>query len=143
MNKYSVVIDSETISYWKFLLISKLYDEQKIDCFYIVNKKQSSLSLSIKRFTCKGLSLITTSELFGEVPKIYVSQTSQFSGDLVWLSEEKINFEYNNDIYFFADTDGSQKLSIHWLMLQSQKLSLLQTCIRSKKHYNKNQLSLD
>ncbi len=109
MNKYSVVIDSETISYWKFLLISKLYDEQKIDCFYILNKKQSSLSLSIKRFTCKGLSLITTSELFDEVPKIYVSQTSQFSGDLVWLSEEKINFEYNNDIYFFADTDGSQK----------------------------------
>ena len=109
MNKYSVVIDSETISYWKFLLISKLYDEQKIDCFYILNKKQSSLSLSIKRFACKGLSLITTSELFDEVPKIYVSQTSQFSGDLVWLSEEKINFEYNNDIYFFADTDGSQK----------------------------------
>ena len=26
-----------------------------------------------------------------------------------------------------------KKLSIHWLMLQSQKLSLLQTCIRSKK----------
>ena len=33
MNKYSVVIDSETISYWKFLLISKLYDEQKIENF--------------------------------------------------------------------------------------------------------------
>ena len=112
MNKYSVVIDSETISYWKFLLISKLYDEQKIDCFYIVNKKQSSLSLSIKRFTCKGLSLVTTSELFDEVPKIYVSQTSQFSGDLVWLSEEKINFEYNNDIYFFADTDGLSLIHI-------------------------------
>ena len=109
MNKYSVVIDSETIGYWKFLLISKLYDEQKIDCFYILNNKQSFLSLSIKRFTCKGLSLITTSELFEEVPKIYVSQKSQFSGDLVWLSEEKITFEYNNDIYFFADTNGSQK----------------------------------
>ena len=79
------------------------------------------------------MSLITTSELFGEVPKIYVSQTSQFSGDLVWLSEEKINFEYNNDIYFFADTDGNQKTEYSLLMLQSQKLSLLQTYIRSKK----------
>ena len=109
MNKYSVVIDSETISYWKFLLISKLLNEQKIISFYILNKKQNSLNLSIKRFTCKGLSLITTSEIFDEVPKIYVSQTSQFDGDLIWLSEEKINFEYNNDIYFFADTEGNQK----------------------------------
>ena len=41
MDKYSVVIDSETISYWKFLLISKVYDEQKIDCFYILNKSKT------------------------------------------------------------------------------------------------------
>jgi len=109
MDKYSVVIDNETISYWKFLLISKLYDEQKIDCFYILNKKQNSLRLSFKRFACKGLSLITTSEIFYEVPKIYISETSQFNGNLIWLSEEKINFEYNNDLYFFADTSGNQK----------------------------------
>ena len=38
MNKYSVVIDSETISYWKFLLISKLLNERKIISFYILDK---------------------------------------------------------------------------------------------------------
>ena len=53
--------------------------------------------------------MITTSEIFDEIPKIYVSQTSQFDGDLIWLSEEKINFEYSNDIYFFADAVGNQK----------------------------------
>jgi len=39
MNKTSVVIDGHTVTYWKYQLIDKLYEENNLNKIYITNHK--------------------------------------------------------------------------------------------------------
>ena len=98
MNKSSVVVDGHTVSYWKYQLINKLYTENNLEKIYITNYDNFSLVLSLNRIVCKNLFKITISELFEDVERISVIESSQYSGNLIWLSEKPIDFTYGENL---------------------------------------------
>ena len=102
MNKSSVVVDGHTVSYWKYQLINKLYTENNLQKIYITNYDDFSLVLSLNRIVCKNLFKITISELFEDVERISVIESSQYSGNLIWLSEKPIDFTYGENIIYFS-----------------------------------------
>ena len=55
MNKSSVVVDGHTVSYWKYQLINKLYNENNLEKIYITNHNEFSLALLLNRVMCKNL----------------------------------------------------------------------------------------
>ena len=109
MNKTSVVIDGHTVSHWKYQLIDKLYKENNLKNIYLTNHNNFTLTFSVNRVLIKNLFKITISELFEEIDRIPIIENSQYSGDLIWLSETPIDFMYNESIYYFSNESSDQK----------------------------------
>ena len=109
MNKTSVVIDGHTVSHWKYQLIDKLYKENNLKNIYLTNHNNFTLTFSVNRVLIKNLFKITISELFEEIDRIPIIENSQYSGDLIWLSETPIDFTYNENIYYFSNESSDQK----------------------------------
>ena len=109
MNKTSVVIDGHTVSHWKYQLIDKLYKENNLKNIYLTNHNNFTLTFSVNRVLIKNLFKITISELFEEIDRIPIIENSQYSGDLIWLSETPIDFTYNETIYYFSNESSDQK----------------------------------
>ena len=109
MNKTSVVVDGHTVSYWKYQLINKLYSENNLEKIYMTNHNDFSLALLLNRVMCKNLFKITISEHFEEVERISIVESSQYSGNLIWLSEKPIDFIYGDNIFYFSNENSVQK----------------------------------
>ena len=99
MNKVSVVIDQQTISYWKYEVIQTLYKKNLLETIYLTDKSSKNFKLTLKRTTCTGLSRITISEYFNDIKRHSLKTGAKPIGDLVWLSESLIDFEYVNNIF--------------------------------------------
>jgi hypothetical protein len=102
MNKISVVIDNQTISYWKYEIILTLYKNGLLGTIYVTEKSSKSFRLAFKRIVCTSLSRITISEYFGDIKRLSLKTGAKPTGDLVWLSEGLINFEYIDNIFISA-----------------------------------------
>ena len=109
MNKVSVVIDQQTISYWKYEVIQTLYKKDLLETIYITDKSSKNFKLALKRTTCTGLSRITISECFNDIKRHSLKTGAKPIGDLVWLSESLIDFEYVNNIFYFCNEIKNQK----------------------------------
>ena len=131
MNKSSVVVDGHTVSYWKYQLINKLYTENNLEKIYITNYDDFSLVLSLNRIVCKNLFKITISELFEDVERISVIESSQYSGNLIWLSEKPIDFTYGENIIYFSNENSVQKFekSYYGQNLDKFKFITYLTCL--------------
>ena len=109
MNKISVVIDNQTISYWKYEIILTLYKNGLLGTIYVTEKSSKSFRLAFKRIVCTSLSRITISEYFGDIKRLSLKTGAKPTGDLVWLSEGLINFEYIDNIFYFCNEIKKQK----------------------------------
>ena len=47
MNKVSVVIDQQTISYWKYEVIQTLYKKDLLETIYITDKSSKNFKLAL------------------------------------------------------------------------------------------------
>ena len=86
-----------------------MYTENNLEKIYITNYDDFSLVLSLNRIVCKNLFKITISELFEDVERISVIESSQYSGNLIWLSEKPIDFTYGENIIYFSNENSVQK----------------------------------
>ena len=110
MNKASVVIDHQTISYWKYEVILALYKKGLLETIYITGESSKNFKLALKRVVCSSLSLITISEYFNDIKRISLKTGAKPIGDLIWLSENLINFEYADNIFYFCNEMKKQKV---------------------------------
>ena len=101
MNKVSVVIDHQTISYWKYEVILTLYKKGLLKTIYLTDKSSKNIRLALKRIVCNSLSRITISEYFSDIKRLSLKTGTKPEGDLVWLSEGLIEFEYIDNIFYF------------------------------------------
>ena len=137
MNKSSVVVDGHTVSYWKYQLINKLYTENNLEKIYITNYDDFSLVLSLNRIVCKNLFKITISELFEDVERISVIESSQYSGNLIWLSEKPIDFTYGENIIYFSNENSVQKFEKSYYGQNLDKFKFITYLTQRNKSKNK------
>ena len=137
MNKSSVVVDGHTVSYWKYQLINKLYTENNLEKIYITNHDDFSLVLSLNRIVCKNLFKITISELFEDVERISVIESSQYSGNLIWLSEKPIDFTYGENIIYFSNENSVQKFEKSYYGQNLDKFKFITYLTQRNKSKNK------
>ena len=135
MNKVSVVIDSETISYWKYEIILTLHNKGLLDTLFISDKVQRKIKLSIKRILCSSLSLITISEYFDDIKRVSLKTGAKPTGDLIWLSEGRVDFEYINNIYYFCNDVKDQKFESDLFLKENFKFKSM--TYLAKKNKNK------
>ena len=137
MNKSSVVVDGHTVSYWKYQLINKLYTENNLEKIYITNHDDFSLVLSLNRIVCKNLFKINISELFEDVERISVIESSQYSGNLIWLSEKPIDFTYGENIFYFSNENSVQKFEKSYYGKNLDKFKFITYLTQRNKSKNK------
>lgn len=135
MNKISVVIDNQTISYWKYEIILTLYKNGLLGTIYVTEKSSKSFRLAFKRIVCTSLSRITISEYFGDIKRLSLKTGAKPTGDLVWLSEGLINFEYIDNIFYFCNEIKKQKFESS--LFSKENLRFKSITYLAKKNKNK------
>ena len=135
MNKVSVVIDHQTISYWKYEIILTLYKKGLLETIYLTDKSSKNFRLALKRIVCTSLSRITISEYFGSIKRISLKTGAKPTGDLVWLSEGLIDFEYVNNIFYFCNEMKKQKFESSLFLRENLKFKSI--TYLAKKNKNK------
>ena len=123
MKKVSVVIDSEKISNWKFQIINKLSKDSLLNTIYITGNTPINPRLTLRRFLCSSLAQVTISEFFENTKRLSLNKGVQLIGDLVWLSENPIEFEYEQNIYYFSDSKSNHKFEKTFLLRNSEELN--------------------
>ena len=104
MNKVSVVIDHQTVSYWKYEIINRLHEDGLLNNLYITENHSIDPRVILRRFSCSSLAQITVSELFTNIKRLFLNKGVQLVGELLWLSENPVNFQYADNIYYFSDS---------------------------------------
>ena len=137
MNKTSVVIDGHTVSYWKYQLIDKLYKENNLNKIYLTNHKNFYPTFTFVRFLCKNLFKINISELFEEIERISIIENSQYSGNLIWLSEMPIDFTYSDNIFYFSNENSDQKFEKSYYARDFDKFKFITYLTQRSKSTNK------
>ena len=135
MNKVSVVIDHQTISYWKYEIILTLYKKGLLETIYITDKSSKDFRLALKRIVCTSLSRITISEYFVSIKRLSLKTGAKPTGDLVWLSEGVIDFEYVDNIFYFCNEIKKQKFESSLFLRENLKFKSI--TYLAKKNKNK------
>ena len=136
MNKVSVVIDHQTISYWKYEVINELYKDGLLNTLYITDNQPINPSVVLKRFSCSSLAQVTISELFTNTRRLLLKKGVQLVGELLWLSENPVNFEYEDNIYYFSDGKSKHKFEESFLLKNPEELrSITYLTKRNKNKY--------
>ena len=136
MNKVSVVIDHQTISYWKYEVINELYKDGLLNTLYITDNQQINPSVVLKRFSCSSLAQVTISELFTNTRRLLLKKGVQLVGELLWRSENPVNFEYEDNIYYFSDGKSKHKFEESFLLKNPEELrSITYLTKRNKNKY--------
>ena len=137
MNKTSVVIDGHTVSYWKYQLIDKLYEENNLNKIYITNHKNFYHAFSFVRLLCKNLFKINISELFEGIERISIIENAQYSGSLIWLSETPIGFTYSDNIFYFSNENSDQRFEKYYYVRDFDKFKFITYLTQRNKSINK------
>ena len=122
MNKVSVVIDSEKISNWKYQVINKLSEEDLLNAIYVTGDNSINPKVILKRFLCSSLAQVTISEFFTNTNRLSLNKGVQLIGDLIWLSENSIDFEYEENIYYFSNSKSKHKFEKNFLIKNSKEI---------------------
>ena len=134
MNKLSVVVDHQTISYWKYEIILTLYKKGLLETIYITDKSSKDFRLALKRIVCTSLSRITISEYFSSIKRISLKTGAKPTGDLVWLSESLIDFEYVDNIFYFCNEIKEQKFESSLFSRENLKFKSITYFARKNKN---------
>jgi hypothetical protein len=134
MNKLSVVVDHQTISYWKYEIILTLYKKGLLETIYITDKSSKDFRLALKRIVCTSLSRITISEYFSSIKRISLKTGAKPTGDLVWLSESLIDFEYVDNIFYFCNEIKEQKFESSLFLRENLKFKSITYFARKNKN---------
>jgi hypothetical protein len=135
MNKVSVVIDHQTVSYWKYEIINRLHEDGLLNNLYITENHSIDPRVILRRFSCSSLAQITVSELFTNIKRLFLNKGVQLVGELLWLSENPVNFQYADNIYYFSDSKGEHKFEKNFLLKGSEELKSI--TYLTKKNKNK------
>jgi hypothetical protein len=68
------------------------------------------------------LSLLTINEYFDDIKRVSLKTGAKPTGDLIWLSEGPIDFEYINNVYYFCDDIKNQKFESDLFLKENFKL---------------------
>ena len=136
MNKVSVVIDHQTVSYWKYEVINRLHEDGLLNNLYITENHSIDPRVILRRFLCSSLAQVTISELFTNIKRLFLNKGVQLVGELLWLSENPVNFQYADNIYYFSNSESEHKFEKNFLLKGSEELKSI-TYLTKK---NKNKL---
>ena len=136
MNKLSVVVDHQTLSYWKYEIINKLHEDGLLNTLYITDNYSINPRVILQRFSCISLSQVSISEFFTNTKRHFLNKGVQLVGELLWLSENPVNFEHADNIYYFSNGKGEHKFEENFLLKDSEELTSI--TYLTKKNKNKH-----